>query len=88
MQLADMNTFDQRLQQKNVYLVSLGALEQHGRYAPLGTDDFAQDALLAKVQADGKIDHHDAWTASPEIGAKLLDIYSQNLVAKITDLMV
>lgn len=50
MLLSDFNTFNPELAKKNVFLVSLGATEQHGRYAPLGTDDFIQDALLEKVQ--------------------------------------
>lgn len=51
MLLSDLNTFDPRLSSKNVFLVSLGAIEQHGRFAPMGTDNFIQEALLDKVQA-------------------------------------
>lgn len=51
MLLNDLNTFSSELNKKNVFLVSLGATEQHGRYAPLGTDNFIQNALLEKVQA-------------------------------------
>jgi creatinine amidohydrolase/Fe(II)-dependent formamide hydrolase-like protein len=47
----NLNTFDPALQQKRVFLVSLGALEQHGRFAPLGSDDFIQNALIEKVEA-------------------------------------
>src|SRR5579859_7961408 len=50
MQLSDFNTFDPKLNKKNVFLVSLGATEQHGRYAPLGTDNFIQNALMENVQ--------------------------------------
>jgi len=48
--LEDVNTFDPELKNKGVYLVSLGSLEQHGHYAPLGTDSFIQDAFLEKVK--------------------------------------
>ena len=50
MLLNDLNTFSPELSKKNVFLVSLGATEQHGRYAPLGTDNFIQNALMEKVQ--------------------------------------
>jgi creatinine amidohydrolase/Fe(II)-dependent formamide hydrolase-like protein len=50
--LAELNTFDPRLEEKHVFVVSLGALEQHGPYAPLGTDDFVQDALIRQVEAE------------------------------------
>lgn len=51
MLLIETNTFSPKLTKKNVFLVSLGATEQHGRYAPLGTDNFIQNALMEKVQA-------------------------------------
>ena len=50
MKLDELNTFDPSLQKKNVFLVSLGATEQHGRFAPQGTDNYIQTALLKEVQ--------------------------------------
>jgi creatinine amidohydrolase len=50
--LSDLNTFDEQLKAKNVFVVSLGATEQHGPYAPLGTDDFIQDTLIKQVEAE------------------------------------
>ena len=50
MLLSELNTFDERLTQRNVFVVPFDALEQHGRFAPVGNDDFIQDALLEEVQ--------------------------------------
>jgi creatinine amidohydrolase len=50
MRLAELNTFDLDPSKKYTYVVSLGALEQHGPYAPLGTDTFAQDAMMQRVE--------------------------------------
>lgn len=48
--LSDLNTFDLDRNKKYTYVVSLGALEQHGKYAPLGTDMFVQDAIMQHVE--------------------------------------
>lgn len=48
--LSDLQTFDERLKNKNIYVVSLGASEQHGPFAPIGTDNFIQEALLREVE--------------------------------------
>jgi len=47
--LADLKTFDLPPDRKYTFLVSIGSLEQHGPYAPLGTDTFIHDALLQQV---------------------------------------
>ena len=49
MYLANLNTFDLDKNKRYTYVISLGALEQHGPYAPLGTDSFAQDAIIKQV---------------------------------------
>jgi creatinine amidohydrolase len=49
--LNDLKTVDLSPDKKYVFLVSLGALEQHGPFAPLGTDNIIQDRLLGKVEA-------------------------------------
>lgn len=48
--LSELNTFDSRLKTKNVYIVSLGATEQHGPFAPMGSDNYIQEALLKRVE--------------------------------------
>lgn len=48
--LSDLKTFDNDTSKRCVFLVSLGALEQHGPFAPLGTDTLIQEALLKKVE--------------------------------------
>lgn len=48
--LTDLKTFEKSIDKKHIFLVSLGALEQHGTYAPLGTDTFIQETLLKKVE--------------------------------------
>jgi creatinine amidohydrolase len=45
--------------------------------------DFEWDRRIIEVQSDGVIDAHPKWVATPEIGEKLLTIYSDNLVRKI-----
>lgn len=45
--------------------------------------DFEWDRKIIEVQSDGVIDAHPKWVATPEIGEKLLNIYSDNLVRKI-----
>lgn len=45
--------------------------------------DFEWDRKIIEVQSDGVIDAHPKWVATPEIGEKLLTIYSDNLVRKI-----
>lgn len=49
--LDQLKTFDAQANKKNVFLVSLGSIEQHGPFAPLGTDTFIQEALLKRVEA-------------------------------------
>jgi creatinine amidohydrolase len=51
MWLSELKTFDLKPEVKYVFLVSLGSLEQHGPYAPLGTDTYIQDAILQKAES-------------------------------------
>lgn len=50
MWLSELKTFNLKPKEKYVFLVSLGSLEQHGRYMPLGTDTNIQDAILQKTE--------------------------------------
>jgi len=45
--------------------------------------DFAWDKKVIEVRPKGVIDAHPKWVATPEIGEKLLNIYSDNLINKI-----
>lgn len=50
MWLDTSNTFDFAADRKYVFVVSLGAIEQHGPYAPLGTDTLIQNELLLRTE--------------------------------------
>ena len=49
--------------------------------------NFAWDRKIIEVQSDGVIDAHPKWVATPEIGKKLLTIYSDNLENKIKQIL-
>ena len=50
MYLHELNTFDGVLAEKRTYVVSLGSVEQHGAYGPLGTDYLVQTELIRLVE--------------------------------------
>lgn len=50
MWLSDQKTSDLDPEAKYIFVVSLGSTEQHGPFAPLGTDTYIQDAILRKVE--------------------------------------
>lgn len=50
MWLSDLKTSDLDPEAKYIFVVSLGSTEQHGPFAPLGTDTYIQDAILRKVE--------------------------------------
>ena len=49
--------------------------------------DFAWDRQIIGIRSDGVIDAHPKWVATPEIGEKLLSIYSNNLANKIESML-
>lgn len=48
--LERMKTTDFKAGTKYVFIVSLGATEQHGPFLPLGTDSFLQDAIIERAE--------------------------------------
>ncbi len=48
MLLKDLKTTDFDTSKKYVFVVAMGATEQHGPFLPLGTDTYCQDAILEK----------------------------------------
>ena len=50
MWLSELKTTDLRSDTKHVFVVSLGSTEQHGPFAPLGSDTYIQDAILKSVE--------------------------------------
>ncbi|RJQ24690.1 creatininase family protein [Candidatus Parcubacteria bacterium] len=51
MLISELRSSDLKSGKKYTFLVSLGSLEQHGPYAPLGTDTYIQNALLKEVES-------------------------------------
>ncbi len=47
--LKQAKTIDFDKNKKYVFIVSMGAIEQHGPFLPLGTDSYCQDAVLKKA---------------------------------------
>lgn len=50
MWLSELKTTDLKSDAKYVFVVSLGSTEQHGPFAPLGTDTYIQDEILRKAE--------------------------------------
>ncbi len=50
MYLHELNTFDKRLVEKQTYVISLGSVEQHGPFGPIGTDYLIQTELIKRVE--------------------------------------
>ncbi len=50
MYLHHLKSVDEIFRQKQVFIVSLGSVEQHGMYGPLGTDYLIQQTLIEKVE--------------------------------------
>lgn len=50
MYLHELNTFDSQLSEKQTYVVSLGSVEQHGPFGPLGTDYLIHTGLIKLVE--------------------------------------
>ena len=50
MWLSQLKSANLKREKKYPFLISMGSLEQHGPYGPLGTDTYIQDALLQLVE--------------------------------------
>jgi len=52
MWLTELKTIDLDLKKKYTFVVSLGAIEQHGPFLPLGTDTYCHDAIVTKAHKE------------------------------------
>lgn len=50
MYLHKLKSVDEAFNQKRTFVVSLGSIEQHGKYGPLGTDYLIQQKLIDRVE--------------------------------------